>query len=130
MEFERSGNSILRNDGFTDVFHEASIGTFSEGSTVEYYVQATDNSPQRNTAINNNNGALYSFAVSASEGNQKPTLIATETSTITSTVISTVTSPQAPMTQGSGLNSSSLVITGIASAIAFLGGLFIRARKR
>ena len=39
------------------------IGPFTEGYFVEYYIQATDDSPNHNIAINNNEGNYYSFTV-------------------------------------------------------------------
>ncbi|NHJ84551.1 MAG: hypothetical protein FK734_03765 [Asgard group archaeon] len=39
------------------------IGPFTEGYYVEYYIQATDDSPNHNEAINNNEGNFYSFTV-------------------------------------------------------------------
>jgi len=39
------------------------IGPFTEGYLIEYYIQATDNSPNYNIAINNNGGNYYSFIV-------------------------------------------------------------------
>jgi len=39
------------------------IGPFTEGYFIEYYIQATDNSPNHNLAINNNEGNYYSFTV-------------------------------------------------------------------
>ena len=106
----------------TSNLYEISIGPFPAGSTVEYYIQATDNSAQQNIAINNNNDALYSFVVNASEAKQGITVTATETST--------VTSPGGSTTQGFGVSSGALIVGVITSIITFLGGLIIGIKKK
>ncbi len=73
-------------------------------------MQATDNSPQHNTAINDNNGAMYLFVVS--------------------TKTPTVTSPQEPTTQGPELRNGFLTVELIPLFIAFLGVLSIRVRRK
>ena len=44
--------------------YSAIIGSFDTGSFVEYYVSATDDSPKKNFALNDNNGQYYNFLVS------------------------------------------------------------------
>ena len=44
--------------------YSAIIGSFDTGSFVDYYVSATDDSPKKNTALNDNNGQYYNFLVS------------------------------------------------------------------
>ncbi|MHA1200876.1 MAG: hypothetical protein ACTSQF_16300, partial [Candidatus Heimdallarchaeaceae archaeon] len=39
------------------------IGPFALGSFVEYFIQATDNSPNQNQGINSNEGDFFSFHV-------------------------------------------------------------------
>jgi hypothetical protein len=46
----------------------ASIGPVDVGSTVEYFISATDGSLNFNSAINNNNGLNYSFTVNPTDG--------------------------------------------------------------
>lgn len=41
----------------------ATIGPFTNNTTVEYYISATDDSPNQNVAIVDNEGAYYSFTV-------------------------------------------------------------------
>ncbi|HUU79291.1 MAG TPA: hypothetical protein VMX55_13180 [candidate division Zixibacteria bacterium] len=41
----------------------ATIGTFNDNETVEYYISATDDSPNQNVVIDDNEGVYYSFTV-------------------------------------------------------------------
>ncbi len=43
------------------------IGTFSYNDQIDYYIVAVDNSPNYNTAINDNNGSLFSFTIVSSD---------------------------------------------------------------
>ncbi len=56
----------IRMSSNTDNIYNANIGAFTNNSVIEYYVTATDSSPQQNIATDNNNGAYYSFTVDAS----------------------------------------------------------------
>ncbi|MHA1911565.1 MAG: LVIVD repeat-containing protein [Candidatus Kariarchaeaceae archaeon] len=55
----------------SDTVYEATIGPFSDGDTVGYYIIAVDNSANHNVAVDNNSAALYSFTVDDSTGDSK-----------------------------------------------------------
>jgi parallel beta-helix repeat protein len=48
----------------TGSLYQVTIGPFTEGSVIEYYIYAEDNSSNHNEAIEDNFGAYYSFTVS------------------------------------------------------------------
>ena len=45
---------------------EATIGPFANGTIIQYFITATDDSSNNNVAIDNNSGVFYSFGVSDS----------------------------------------------------------------
>jgi len=44
--------------------YQATIGPFTAGSVLEYYITALDNSTSHNEAIEDNSGLYYSFTIS------------------------------------------------------------------
>ncbi|MHA1218485.1 MAG: NosD domain-containing protein [Candidatus Heimdallarchaeaceae archaeon] len=51
----------------TGSIYQVVIGPFTTGSTVEYYITATDNSLNHNEATNDNDGLYYSFSIGSSD---------------------------------------------------------------
>ena len=47
----------------TGSIYQATIGPFTTGSVIDYYITAIDSSISHNEAINDNNGSYYSFTV-------------------------------------------------------------------
>ena len=64
----------------TGDIYQATISSLSEGDVIEYYVVATDDSPNENVAIDNNTGTYYSFTITAPP-TETPTVTPTETPT-------------------------------------------------
>ncbi len=56
-------NKVEMNATNTPDLYKATIGPFSGNSKVRYYIEATDQSLLRNTAVENNSGNFYSFIV-------------------------------------------------------------------
>ncbi len=50
---------------YTGSIYQATIGPFTVGSVIDYYITAIDSSISHNEATNDNNGTYYSFTVSA-----------------------------------------------------------------